>query len=112
MINASVRKAAITGVLAIAAMLGLLELLAASVATEDEMYSAARAMKAVWFPAQSTEIALFAKYALHTSWDDADPQVLVGSEVASGSGFQNVHQWLAASNLLATIPAGGDGCGL
>ncbi|MDF1514109.1 MAG: hypothetical protein P1S60_09895 [Anaerolineae bacterium] len=94
------------------AMLGLLELLAASDATEDEMFSAARAMNAVWFPAQSTEIALYAKYALNTSWDDADPQDLVGSEVASGSGFQNVHQWLFANNLLPTIPAGGNGCGL
>jgi len=94
------------------AMLGLLELLAATDATEDEMFAAAKVVNAVWFPVQTAEIALYAQHALNTDWDSVAPQTIVGSGIASGTGFQNVHQWLAARNLLPTTPGGGNGCGL
>ena len=94
------------------AMLGLLELLAAADATENEMYAAAKAVNAVWFPAQTGEIALYAKHALSTDWEDAASELVVGPELASGAGFQKVHQWLGTRGLLPTLPGGGDGCGL
>ena len=55
---------------------------------------------------------MYTEHALKTGWEDAAPELVVGPELASGAGFQNVHQWLGTRGLLPTLPGAGDGCGL
>lgn len=94
------------------AMLGLLELMSAADETEEAMFEAAKAANTFWFPRQTRELRLYAEHALDTSWDDVDARAAVGAELASGTGFQSVHQWLGLQGLLQQGPAGGSGCGL
>jgi len=92
------------------AMLGLLELMASQGATSDEMLQAAKYVNAFWFPQQATEMALFLESANSTSFQDADPALIVGKEMSSGSGFAAIHQYLQANGLLAQAPGGGSSC--
>jgi hypothetical protein len=94
------------------AMLGLLELLASQGATEDEMYAAAKAVNAFWYPQQAVETAVFFKTAMNLDYDDVDPRMAVGRDVFSGTGFQMVDQWLAENNLLEPAPNSGGSCGV
>ena len=71
------------------AMLGLLELLAAQGATEDEMYATALQVNAYWFPDTYLAIAqLFATRGI--DWKDVDPKTALGAEYSSAAGFANV----------------------
>ncbi len=94
------------------AMLGMLELLAANGATEDEMFEAAKYANAFWFPQQSEEIATFFRNAKNVTFEQADARDFVGPYVASSSGFQAVHQWLTENNLLPQAPSSGNSCGV
>ena len=92
------------------AMLGLLELMASQGATSDEMLQAAKYVTAFWFPQQAVEMAMFLKSVNSTSFQDADPALVVGKEMSSGSGFAAIHQYLQANGLLAQAPGGGSNC--
>ena len=92
------------------AMLGLLELLASQNATVEEMFAAAKAINGFWFPQQVVETGVFFKAAMNLDYADVEPQMAVGSEVLSSSGFQQVHQWLAENNLLKQPQGGGNSC--
>ncbi len=94
------------------AMLGLLELLASRDASTEEMFAAAKAVNGFWFPQQTLETAVFFKASLNMAYDDVDPWMAVGPEVFSGSGFRQVHQWLADNDLLAQPQGGGNSCGV
>jgi hypothetical protein len=94
------------------AMLGLLELMAGNDATVEEMFATAKAVNSFWFPQQALETAVFFKAAMNLEYADVDPRMAVGPEVFSGSGFQQVHQWLAENNLLAQPSNGGNSCGV
>ncbi|MBI2623154.1 MAG: hypothetical protein HYW65_01080 [Candidatus Liptonbacteria bacterium] len=88
------------------AMLGLLELLAANGATEDEMYRAALAVNSFWFP---NEYATIAKYLTSKGINpaQANPKEILGKEYSSASGFQRV-----ASLVPREENQGGGGCGV
>lgn len=92
------------------AMLGLLELMASQGAASDEMLQAAKYMNAFWFPQQAVEMAMFLKSANSTSFQDADPALIVGKEMSSGSGFAVVHQYLQSNGLLAQTLGGNSSC--
>ena len=94
------------------AMLGLLELLASQGASEDEMYATAKAVNAFWYPQQAVETAVFFKTAMNLDYDDVEPRMAVGRDVFSGTGFRQVHQWLAENNLLEPAPNSGGSCGV
>lgn len=94
------------------AMLGLLELMASQGASEDEMFTAAKYMNAVWFPQQALETAVFFQVAMNLDYAEVDGRMAVGSEVFSGSGFQQMHQWLAEGGELPQGPQGGNNCGV
>ncbi len=94
------------------AMLGMLELLAANGATEDELFEAAKYANTFWFPQQSEEIATFFRNAKNVTFEQADARDFVGPYVASASGFQAVHQWLIENNLLPQAPSSGNSCGV
>ncbi|MBZ0294888.1 MAG: hypothetical protein K8L99_20165 [Anaerolineae bacterium] len=94
------------------AMLGLLELMAAQDATVDEMFEAAKHFNAFWFPQQTAELATF--FYATQGWDFAeiDTREAVGRNYFSSAGYQAVHQWLGANNLLEQPPRGGTSCGV
>lgn len=93
------------------AMLGMLELMAAQGASEDEMLEAAKYVNAFWFPQQAFETALYLKYLRQDiDFSDADPRLVVGEQLFSGSGFAQVHQWVQDSGLLGQAPGGASGC--
>ncbi len=71
------------------AMLGLLEYLAASGATEDQMWNAAITANMNWFPDQYQTIAQYLKEK-GINPRDITPQELLGPEYSSGSGFAKI----------------------
>jgi hypothetical protein len=94
------------------AMLGVLELLASQDASEDEMFAAAKHLNAFWFPQQTYELATFMKMTQRVDFADVDAREAVSGKYFSGSGFQNLHQWLVANNGLEQSPSSGNSCGV
>lgn len=94
------------------AMLDLLEWMASNDATMEEMFAAAKAVNSFWFPQPAMETAVFFKAVMKLGYADVDPRMAVGREVFSGSGFRQVHQWLADNNLLTQPNNGGNSCGV
>lgn len=92
------------------AMLGMLELMVAQGASEDEMLEAAKYVNAFWFPRQAFETALYLKYSQDIDFTDTDPRLVVGKQLFSGSGFASVHQWLESNGKLEQAPGGASGC--
>jgi hypothetical protein len=94
------------------AMLGLLELMASQDATSDEMFAAAKYVNAFWYPQQMLEVATIFNATQNLDFAQADSRQVVSREYSSGSGFQNVHQWLASNGLLEQVPNSGGSCGV
>ena len=94
------------------AMLGLLELMASQNATTDDMFTAAKYVNAFWFPQQMLEVASLIKANQNLDFALADARQVVSKNYSSGSGFQQVHQWLASNGLLQLAPNRGGSCGV
>lgn len=94
------------------AMLGLLEVLAASGATDEEMFSAAREVNAVWFPRQSEAVATYVRAETGQSYTQVAPHLVTGRELFSASGFRAVQQYLLDNELLPQSPTQEDNCGI
>ena len=93
------------------AMLGLLELMAAQGASEEDMWQAAKYVSAFWFPEQTAEVAYLFHAAENVAFEELDGQQMLAPAVFSGSGFRQVHAWLQENGLLEGRPAGGASCG-
>lgn len=88
------------------AMLGLLELMAAQGATEEQMYKTALAVNAYWFPDTYTAIAkYFAKRG--TAWANIDPKEALSATYSSASGYKQI-----LSEVEPSTTKGGGGCGV
>ena len=94
------------------AMLGLMELMASQGATVDQMLLAAKAANAYWYPTQTVEQAIFFKNAASQDYADIDARQLLGRSYSSGSGFQDVHQYLVQSKLLPQALESSNSCGV
>jgi hypothetical protein len=94
------------------AMLGLLDLMASQDATADEMFAAAKYVTAFWYPQQMLEVATVFKATQNVDFAQADARQVVSEKYSSGSGFQNVHQWLASNSLLEQVSSSGGSCGV
>lgn len=94
------------------AMLGLLELMAFDDASVEEMFAAARAFNAFWFPQQYLELAAFFEVTQGQKFAEIDPRRVVGAQYTSAAGFQAVHQWLVENGALELAPANDSGCGV
>ena len=94
------------------AMLGLLEVVAATDADLDSLYSVAKNANSFWYPEQATEVAKLFRYAEGQSFEEIDSRAAVAAETFSASGYQQVNQWLAERNLLQQPSGGGSGCSL
>ncbi|NIM95577.1 MAG: hypothetical protein GTO18_17910 [Anaerolineales bacterium] len=94
------------------AMLGMLELLAANGLGADQLMDAAKYFNAFWFPQQSIEVATYFQTTQGLSFSEVDPELVVGPQIFSGSGFQALHAWLGENGLLAQAPNQGGSCGV
>ena len=89
------------------AMLGLLEYLASQGATEDQMWNAAITANMSWFPDQYQTIAQYLKIK-GIDAKSVTPQMLLGAEYSSGSGFAKIASQVPKSQQRS----GGGGCGV
>ena len=88
------------------AMLGLLELMAAQGASEQQMYKTALAVNAYWFPDTYTAIAkYFAKRGV--TWANIDPKEALRSTYSSAQGYRQI-----LTEVEPSTPKGGGGCGV
>lgn len=94
------------------ALLGILELMASSGATEDEMYEASKYINAFWFPSNYLDVALYFKNKEGKDYKDADARTLLGKDISSAQGMQTVKRWLIEQGVVAQPPKGGGGCGV
>ncbi len=94
------------------ALLGVLQLMASSGATEDQMYKAGKYFNAFWFPGNYYDLALYFKNKEGKSFQDIDPKTLLGKDFSSASGWQGAKQWLAEKGLIQQPPKQAGGCGV
>lgn len=87
------------------AMLGLLELMASQGVSEDQMYQAALAVNAYWFPNQALTIAKYLELN-GNSWNKADPRELLGAKYFSSQGFRQI-----SNEVTPVQQKSGGGCG-
>ncbi len=79
------------------AMLGILELMAAGDASEDQMFEAAKYVSAFWFPKEMMQAAAYYKLTQGLDFAAIDPRRIVSRDIFSLSGAQFVQQWLTGS---------------
>lgn len=89
------------------AMLGLLELMAAGGADEQEMYSVALKVNAYWFPQTYLDLATYFEEQ-GTTWEKVDPKIVLGNEYSSAGGYQATRQKIQS---LPKSASSGGGCG-
>ena len=96
------------------ALLGVLALLAASDASEDELFEAAKYFSAYWFPSQAYDVATFFMATEGTEFADIDPALFVSEQLFSGRGWSQVRGWLDQNlgDAGQNGGQGGGGCGV
>jgi len=94
------------------AMLGLLQLLAFQGATEGQMLEAAKYANSFWFPQQAMELAAFFRVTQGLAYEEVEAGDAVGRKRFSGTGFNEMHRWLADNGLLREAPSQGGSCGV
>ncbi|KKR79435.1 MAG: hypothetical protein UU73_C0002G0070 [Candidatus Daviesbacteria bacterium GW2011_GWA1_41_61] len=94
------------------ALLGILELMAANGATEDEMYEAAKYINAFWFPGNYYDIALYFKNKEGKDYKDIDARLVLSKDISSAFGAQTVKKWLTENGIVEPPPSQGGGCGV
>ncbi len=88
------------------AMLGLLELMASQDVSEKEMYNAALAVNAYWFPDTYLTIGKYLNKK-GMSWDKVGAQKILGYDFSSGSGYAQIR-----SEIEPAKSKSGGGCGV
>lgn len=89
------------------AMLGLLQLMAADGASEQEMYDVALVVNSFWFPQTYMDLAVYFEEQ-GVKWNDVSAQEVLSSKYSSGQGYQQTR------GLIKSLPQpaqGGGGCG-
>jgi len=92
------------------AMLGLLELMASQDASVDDMWTAAKYVNAYWFPAEAIETAIYLRANKDVDFSHANPRMVTGRQLSSGSGFGLLHAELESKGLLPQSPDNGGSC--
>lgn len=94
------------------ALLGVLELMAADGATENQMYEAAKYFNAFFFPGNYYDLALYFKNKERMDFSKIPGQVILSKDFSSSSGWQNAKKWLANRGIEEQPPKQGGGCGV
>ncbi len=94
------------------ALLGVLELMAANGASQQEMYQAAKYFNAYWFPQSYYDLALYFQAKEGKDFASIDPKVILSKEYSSASGYRLAKRWLSQNGLAKQPVGGGSGCGV
>ena len=94
------------------ALLGVLQLMAADDANEDEMYQAAKYFNAYWFPGNYYDLALYFKETSGKNFAEIDAKLLLSKKYSSASGWRSAKNWLIENGLQQEPPKQGGGCGV
>lgn len=94
------------------ALLGVLELIAANGASQDEMFSAAKYFNAFWFPGNYYDLASYFKNKEGKSFKDVDPRILLSKDYSSATGWQTAKKWLIDQGIVQEPPKQSGGCGV
>lgn len=94
------------------ALLGILELMAANNASENDMYNAAKYINAFWFPGNYYDIALYFKNKEGKNFKDVDAKLMLGKDVSSAFGSREVKKWLTENGIVEPPPKQREGCGV
>lgn len=89
------------------AMLGLLELMASQGVSEQEMYKAALAVNAFWFPDTYLTIAKYLR-TKGVSWSKVAPMAILGANFSSVSGYRQILEQVNPPSRKGS----GSGCGI
>lgn len=93
------------------ALLGVLELMAANGANQDQMFEAAKYFNAYWFPGNYYDLAMYFKNKEGKNYKDIDARLILSKEYSSASGYQTIKRWLIDNGLAKEPPKSGRGCG-
>ena len=94
------------------AMLGLLQLLAFQGASEAQMLEAAKHANSFWFPQQAMEVAAYFLVTQGLAYEQVAASDAVGRDLFSGTGFNDLHNWLSENGLLQEVQGQGGSCGV
>lgn len=94
------------------ALLGILELMTANGASQDEMFQASKYVNAFWFPANYYDLASYFKNKENKAFKDVDPRLLLSKDYSSVSGWQAAKTWLVEAGIVQEPPKSGGSCGV
>ncbi len=94
------------------ALLGILELMAANGASQDEMFQASKYINAFWFPANYYDLASYFKNKENKAFKDIEPRLLLSKDYSSASGWQAAKTWLVEAGIVQEPPKSGGSCGV
>jgi len=96
------------------ALLGLMELAASQGATAERLYQIALVANSYWFQNEYAETALYFSHFEARSWDRVVPQIILGADYSSLSGWRrNVDDRLSQANVtLPPAPMDSAVCGI
>ncbi len=94
------------------ALLGVMQLMAANGATEQEMYEAGKYFNAFWFPGTYYDLAQYFKTKEGLNFSEIDSKLILSADYSSATGSQNIKKWLSEQGLVEEPPKSGGGCGV
>src|SRR3989344_6014963 len=92
------------------AILGVVELMISQEASDNQIFEAAKAANAFWFPDSTLELAAYFQTIKNISWQKVSPVTAVSAEYASSQGAQKINQALQEQGTLPQARGGGS-CG-
>ena len=94
------------------ALLGVLELMSANGADQDQMFEAAKYFNAFWFPNNYYDLATYFKNKEGKNFKDINSRLLLSKDYSSATGYQTAKQWLIDNGFVKEPPKSGGGCGV
>ncbi len=95
------------------ALLGVLELGAASGLTSADLYKLALDFNSFWFPDQYLQTALYFKLFQHQDWEEVNPQIVMNKDYSSASGWsKNISAEIAKIPNLLPSAQDNQSCGV
>ena len=94
------------------ALLGVLELMAANGADQNQMFEAAKYFNAFWFPGNYYDLATYFKNKEGKNYKNIDAKIILSKDHSSASGYQTVKKWLIDNGFVKDSPKSSGGCGV
>jgi len=81
-------------------------------ASEAQMLEAAKHANSFWFPQQAMEVAAYFLVTQGLAYEQVAASDAVGRDLFSGTGFNDLHNWLSENGLLQEVQGQGGSCGV